>query len=174
MLTRPQNMTGTLALLALLTLLISPVLAHEDHQASTFEVVVENYLGIQTALAGDSLGGVADGAALIAKSSASLRADFDAHQAGVADGSADQIVKLLPALEKAAVSLTKAGSLKKARAAFGDLSEVIVEYRNLVEGDVPNVAYCPMAKKSWLQNGKTIANPYYGSSMLRCGSIVKD
>jgi hypothetical protein len=33
------------------------------------------------------------------------------------------------------------------------------------------VAYCPMAKASWLQTGKAIENPYYGSDMFDCGSI---
>ena len=36
-------------------------------------------------------------------------------------------------------------------------------------------AYCPMAfdnkGAAWLQAGKTIANPYFGHSMLRCGAI---
>jgi len=34
-------------------------------------------------------------------------------------------------------------------------------------------AYCPMAKASWLQAGTSIMNPYYGASMLDCGSIRK-
>ncbi len=35
------------------------------------------------------------------------------------------------------------------------------------------VAYCPMAKKAWLQKeGEAIGNPYYGQEMPRCGSFV--
>jgi hypothetical protein len=30
-----------------------------------------------------------------------------------------------------------------------------------------------MVQKSWLQKGQTIANPYYGKSMLTCGEIRK-
>jgi hypothetical protein len=33
------------------------------------------------------------------------------------------------------------------------------------------VAYCPMARKYWLQRGTAIRNPYYGKSMLECGRI---
>jgi hypothetical protein len=33
------------------------------------------------------------------------------------------------------------------------------------------VAYCPMAKASWLQTSKTILNPYMGTSMVHCGQI---
>ncbi len=45
----------------------------------------------------------------------------------------------------------------------------------LVGGSVGDVkkAYCRMVKKFWLQKGDQIANPYYGSSMLRCGEFKK-
>lgn len=33
------------------------------------------------------------------------------------------------------------------------------------------LAYCPMKKSSWLSSEKAIKNPYYGSSMLTCGSV---
>jgi hypothetical protein len=31
--------------------------------------------------------------------------------------------------------------------------------------------YCPMKKASWLSDKQTIENPYYGKSMLDCGSV---
>ena len=31
--------------------------------------------------------------------------------------------------------------------------------------------YCPMVKAIWLSENKPIKNPYYGSSMLTCGSV---
>jgi len=34
-----------------------------------------------------------------------------------------------------------------------------------------SVAYCPMAKASWLQRGSDIANPYLGTAMPDCGSV---
>ena len=34
-----------------------------------------------------------------------------------------------------------------------------------------HVAFCPMVQKPWLQAGTTLQNPYYGSSMLTCGSF---
>jgi hypothetical protein len=33
------------------------------------------------------------------------------------------------------------------------------------------VAFCPMVNKPWLTKDKTIRNPYYGASMLTCGSF---
>lgn len=32
-------------------------------------------------------------------------------------------------------------------------------------------AFCPMFDAGWIQSGDTIANPYYGSQMLTCGSF---
>jgi RND family efflux transporter MFP subunit len=36
-----------------------------------------------------------------------------------------------------------------------------------------SVAYCPMAKASWLQRGEAIANPYMGQAMSTCGIVQK-
>jgi len=33
------------------------------------------------------------------------------------------------------------------------------------------IDYCPMKKASWLSAEQAIKNPYYGSSMLNCGSV---
>ena len=151
-----------------------PAMAKDTPPPTTFDVVVENYLTIQSALAGDTLEGVAVAAGVISENVAALAADFDARRAGTDDASAEIVTALLPDLDKAARSLVTARSVKAARSAFGDLSTAMIGYRDHVAGVVPHVAYCPMAKKSWLQNGKTIMNPYYGSSMLHCGSIVED
>jgi len=35
------------------------------------------------------------------------------------------------------------------------------------------VVHCSMAKGSWLQADRSVANPYYGASMLTCGEIVQ-
>ena len=36
------------------------------------------------------------------------------------------------------------------------------------------VQYCPMAKGQWLSDEKEIKNPYYGNSMLTCGSVKSE
>ncbi len=35
------------------------------------------------------------------------------------------------------------------------------------------VMYCPMKKSTWLSGEKGIKNPYYGKSMLTCGSVTQ-
>ena len=48
----------------------------------------------------------------------------------------------------------------------------MVRYRQLVPDPQPVVVFCSMAQKVWLQPKGEIGNPYYGSSMLRCGKVV--
>jgi len=152
-----------------------PALAHGDeHAENTFDQMSESYLSIQTSLAGDSLDGMKGNAEAINSLAGKMDKKFDNKMAGVEEKDVAACRKLMPTLAASSRKLADAKDIKAARAAFGDLSEAMVEYRNMVPGEKPNVAYCPMVKKNWLQNGKKVSNPYFGSSMLRCGSIVAD
>ena len=79
-------------------------------------------------------------------------------------------------IQTAAGEFQQSGDLKSARAAFGRLGDAIITYArtsNVSIGSGVKVAYCPMARKYWLQRATTIQNPYYGSRMLTCGSFKK-
>jgi hypothetical protein len=135
---------------------IVSVLAHGTLQAADVPTeVLDSYLKVQTALAADEL------------ATATLESKALAVAAVKAGGDS---AKLGPPAEK----LGAAKSLEAARAAFGDLSDAIIKLAGGKSpgGDV-HVAYCPMVKKSWLQKGETISNPYYGKSMLTCGEIKR-
>ena len=137
---------------ALAVFAASPVYASDAMKG-----IVGSYLGIQASLAGDNLDGVQPAAQAIGEQAARM-------------GTAGE------AILKAAKAVEGAADLKAARAAFGDLSDAVVAAGN-AEGwkDVPDVrvAYCPMAKQSWLQKESEIRNPYYGKSMLTCGEFKK-
>ncbi len=130
-------------------------------ESQVYQGLLGDYLFIQNALAGDTTDGISARAESMRKASLKL-------------GQSAELNKILPDLVRSAEELAKASGLEEARAAFGSLSDSMIAYRGLVAGGESLVAYCPMVKKSWLQDGKTISNPYYGSSMLRCGSIVAD
>lgn len=69
-------------------------------------------------------------------------------------------------------ALAAAGNLENARHAFAELSDAMIAYRtNAKEEPKPVVAYCSMAKHSWLQPKGPISNPYLGASMKTCGEI---
>jgi len=36
------------------------------------------------------------------------------------------------------------------------------------------VQYCPMADGNWMSDERKIVNPYYGSSMLSCGTVKSE
>jgi hypothetical protein len=117
--------------------------------------IVDPYLKVQTSLAQDRVDDVRAGAGEIATAATSLGA---------------------PAMkiDTAAVQLASAGDLADARQKFGTLSDAVITYMDGMHLKAPDgvrTAYCPMAKKSWLQKGDTLANPYYGTSMPTCGEF---
>ena len=127
-------------------------------QASeAMKAIVTSYLDIHTALSADKTEGVAKSAKVIGESAATMGPDG-------------------AAIVTAAKAVEGAGDIEAARLAFGTLSDAVIAVAK-AQGfkDVPDVkvAYCPMIRKSWLQKDGAISNPYYGSSMLTCGSFQK-
>lgn len=118
--------------------------------------IVGNYLTIQTALVNDDLAPVSAAAKALQQHAATLGTDGK------------------PVAE-AAARTAEARTLDAARAAFGDLSTAIIGYADRSKQPVAGkiVAYCPMAKKSWVQTDGAIANPYYGKAMATCGSSTR-
>ena len=118
--------------------------------------VYDNYITVQGALAQDSLKGVSTAATAMAKAI-----------------QADSMKRLSPKVAQQAEALAQAKDLATARDAFKSLSDSLIQH--LKEQKVPAgsyyVAYCPMAKASWLQTDKTIMNPYMGKGMIHCGQI---
>jgi Cu(I)/Ag(I) efflux system membrane fusion protein len=125
--------------------------------SEALKAVVGSYLEIQAQLAGDKMDRV--------KASATA---LTARAAALGDAGAP--------IAKAAKTVANAPDLKVAREAFGPLSDAVIAaakaegWKDL--GDV-KLAYCPMAKRSWLQKDEKINNPYYGTAMATCGEFKK-
>lgn len=159
------------SLVTALTLGVSPVAgAAGDAGSARFDAamrpILVEYLRAQTALASDSDKGIA----AVGRGIAKLAAKLD--PASVKGASAAQLKELPAKLKSAAEKLAAAKGLARARDAFKELSRPLVLWATLTRPADVNVAYCSMAKGSWLQQGKALRNPYYGASMLRCGEIV--
>ncbi|HEY7442652.1 MAG TPA: DUF3347 domain-containing protein [Vicinamibacterales bacterium] len=140
--------------LALFALVLATGLAWAADLPTT---LMDPYLRIHVSLADDKL----EGATVAAKALSAEAQKLGAKANGVATN---------------ATKLAAAKDIALARTAFGDLSEAMMAYAKATGatfGRDVNVAYCPMVQKSWLQKGQTIANPYYGKSMLTCGEIRK-
>ncbi len=144
-----------------------------NRAGTVFDAVLTHYEAIHKALASDSLAGVAEQARVIRDTVDEAAPAFTPDRAGVAAAQGARIRALLPKVEGAAARLATATTLEQAREAFGELSRLMAGWLERVSGhDKLNVVYCPMVKKPWLQQAGQIANPYLGSKMLRCGTIV--
>jgi len=77
-------------------------------------------------------------------------------------------------------AIASAANIGAARTSFLKVSEELIALIDRVGstgGPTLFVAHCPMAFSGkggdWLQADKNINNPYYGASMLRCGTIKR-
>jgi copper/silver efflux system protein len=75
-----------------------------------------------------------------------------------------------------AAALAKSGDVEAARTSFAELSDAMIAYRAASgEKPKPQVVYCSMVKRSWLQPPGAIANPYYPDAAMRgCGELRRD
>jgi hypothetical protein len=131
------------------------VVANTAWAADLPAALVDPYLQVQAALAGDQFGSLGPHAQAIATAAVALGKDAEKIVAG-------------------AKKLGEAKDIAAARTAFGELSVALTEYAQATKSGLgPDVklAYCPMADKPWLQKDKDIKNPYYGAAMLTCGSF---
>jgi len=116
-------------------------------------MLIDAYLRLQQALADDRMETVGEDALALANATVKI-------------GSKAATVR-------AAVNpFAQARDLRAAREAFGGLSETIIALVGDALPDGLAIAYCPMARKSWLQRGDDVQNPYYGKAMADCGRIV--
>jgi hypothetical protein len=64
--------------------------------------------------------------------------------------------------------------VKKQRAAFKTVSTNVYELMKVSKAETATYyQYCPMVKANWLSKEAAVKNPYYGASMLTCGSTVE-
>jgi len=130
----------------------------KHHHETPSAGILKAYAQIQKSLSEDSLKHVVQQAKAI--SSAAL---------------GGKVPGLPPKVAKQAKALADAKDIKASRKAFKELSKSFEAHlkKNPDPTGKYRVAYFPMAKASWVQSGKTIANPYYGKSMLKCGTFKK-
>jgi hypothetical protein len=116
--------------------------------------ILEAYFTIRATLAADSQDGVA-------------RLADDIAGAATNSGLAD------PARTLAKVA--RGDDIEATRKTLKPLSENLIAYLQLHGApaeQIPVAYYCPMADASWLQDDTDMGNPYYGSSMLKCGREI--
>jgi Cu(I)/Ag(I) efflux system membrane fusion protein len=124
------------------------------------------YQKIHRALAADSDRGIAAAAKKIARLAGKL-------DPAVVSGKHAGHYKGLPQkIKAAATKLGRAKGIAAKREAFKALSRPLAMWASMSKPEGINVVFCSMARGSWLQSERTIANPYYGAQMPRCGEVV--
>ena len=140
---------------------------------SSFDAVMEHYEPIRLALLGDSMDGVNENGKAIASELRALDAGFSQERAGASAETGSVVQAKLDEMIAAADAISSTKSLEAARDGFYALTKPMVQWREgVTQNDRPAVAYCPMHKRSWMQPGEEIGNPYGG--MPRCGSIISE
>lgn len=141
-------------LIKLFTLSIGLTVFASAHTAKASEVkdtFVASYLKLSEALASDK-----------------KLSDFDLMDFQVKAKDAGLKADELNAVKKFTASKT----IKDQREAFKSVSQAAIAYAKKKKLPVFK-ANCPMADADWLQAKKKVRNPYYGSSMLACGTSEK-
>lgn len=78
-------------------------------------------------------------------------------------------------IKKAANSMVPLKDLKELRKSFWPLSSAMLKLTKELKLNAKEVyvQYCPMAKKSWLNEVEDVQNPFYGSMMYDCGEVTE-
>jgi Cu(I)/Ag(I) efflux system membrane fusion protein len=133
--------------------------------------VLTTYLALQEALAGDSFENADKAASDLTGTIGELGKH---HLPGEAH---DRRMEDLGALKKSVDPVNAATEIETLRASFYPLSQSVEtfvrDFGNETETPLKKV-FCPMALEDgayWLQTGKDVANPYFGDTMLRCGTF---
>jgi Cu(I)/Ag(I) efflux system membrane fusion protein len=146
---------------------------HSDHKQSPkvdkkiLRAFYEAYLPIQKFLAGDDLKAAKKATSGLENASKDISGEEE-HQ------------PFLHHLKESINGIKDAGNIKEAREHFKHLSYLTINLlqHNKYAGETKALVFhCPMAFENkgadWLQSAEGTENPYYGKSMLACGSKTK-
>lgn len=144
--------------------LSAAALAHDKEAPLNNEqkAFLKNYESVRAALASDDLAAVKKAAGSIVTKSKTPPKE------PLTDEQKEREVKFAATVK----TIATADSLATARTAFKALSKRAIHYADGKAGYF--IANCPMVEGGegdWVQTSKKINNPYFGKSMLTCGSF---
>ncbi|MEZ6113981.1 MAG: efflux RND transporter periplasmic adaptor subunit [Pirellulaceae bacterium] len=138
--------------------------------AESLEQLLEAYFDVQHSLAADELPD-AETVETLARIADSL-SDDDQLEAN----SREQLQIIVSHAEQLA-----GDQIDRVRRGFRSISQAVIRlaahHRSRKAEQLSYHFFCPMVKGGhgdWLQDNPTLANPYYGSEMLRCGELVSE
>lgn len=133
-----------------------------------FTLLLTKYYALKNAL-------IADNTGLAMKNAGSLLAEINAIKMETLSASEHTVwMKYYDKLKADAAKINTSKDIGKQRTAFSSLSSnlwLTVKGLKIKDNGAIYVDYCPMKDAYWLSKESAIKNPYYGKSMLTCGSI---
>jgi Cu(I)/Ag(I) efflux system membrane fusion protein len=138
-------------------------------------LVVEKYLSLQTALAGDDL------VSAVAAAKSAIETLSQAQISPLNEKPHNVWADRNTKMSKALSAIQIAAEIDAARKVFETLSNeliAVVSQFGIPETQPLYRIHCPMAFNNkgadWLQADKEIRNPYFGASMLKCGEVTEE
>ena len=130
-----------------------------------FREVIKNYLQLKNDLVNDNA------------EKAKISAEKAQEQLQAVNPSEEKISARIKSLKDGFSNISKADQIEVQREYFISLSEEIISISKQIETSQKLfVQKCPMANNNqgakWLSLEEEIKNPYYGASMLGCGSVI--
>lgn len=140
--------------------LFSIISLSAQQKDASLSKMYQNYLNIKNALVSDQSDEASKAANTFLKSASMM--DYKVLSKGNLD-----------LLRNEASKIADSRSIEMQREAFNNLSKNMIALtgKYKLADETIFVQYCPMAKASWLSAEKNVKNPYYGNSMLKCGSV---
>ena len=133
-----------------------------------FSAIIDGYLNLKDALVASDKDRAAEFAGVIAK--AVERSNTEAPN--------NEELALLSEIGMEASDMSKSKSLEDQRRQFRSLSDNLIKFTKTIDQleKTLYIQHCPMANQNngadWLSMDKEIRNPYFGTAMLTCGSLV--
>jgi multidrug efflux pump subunit AcrA (membrane-fusion protein) len=136
--------------------------------------ILANYYRVAEKLENDSIEETGEGLDLIISNVGKIKE----MKLDIPEGSLETLSGIAGKIGSGATEM-KGQGLEEARERFKGLSQSMISYLKALQGRIKGVEkiyvyYCPMADASWLQKEEGTRNPYYGSSMLKCGSVKEE
>lgn len=138
-----------------------------NENQSMFKPVLDAYYSIKNALVASDAGESAKAAGALVTAMKAIdmnKMEMKQHT---------EFMKVNAKIISDAQKIADSKDLKKQREVFQSLSEnfYVLAKGVKISSEPIYQQYCPMKKAGWLSSESDIKNPYYGSSMLTCGSV---
>ena len=136
--------------------------------------IIDVYFSIRTKLANDSIDGIEKSILSMEEKVKKIKKD----SLDLPEGIYKELIKKFTHMDHKLAGIN-GKSLDETRNAFKNISkdmrEYVEEFHYRLKGtEKVYIFFCPMANASWVQKNGKIGNPYFGSKMLKCGTLENE